>query len=71
MRRYLASTSRSVLLVALSVSGALAAQAGTNWSRAFGINAGGQIVGQAQDKTVSPAPLFAVFWNAPGAYIVR
>jgi len=35
---------------------------GTNWSRAFGINGDGQIVGQAQDRTVSPVQVFAVFW---------
>ena len=36
---------------------------GTNWSRAFGINARGQIVGQAQDRPVSgPVQVFAVFW---------
>lgn len=40
---------------------------GTNWSRAFGINARGQIVGQAQDKTVLPVQVFAMFWRIADA----
>jgi probable HAF family extracellular repeat protein len=38
--------------------------ADTNWSRAFAVNARGQIVGQIQNSAVSPLQLFAAFWES-------
>jgi chitinase len=37
---------------------------GTNWSRAFAVNARGQIVGQLQNRAVSPLELYAGYWES-------
>lgn len=37
---------------------------GTNWGRAFGANARGEIVGLIQDRSVSPPVLYAAYWES-------